>query len=427
MYEIIPVQKKLHTSIAVPGSKSITNRIFLIAALSDGVVTIRNALVSDDTQRMTEALIELGIQIEKKDETTFIIHGRNGTFDEGDKEIYLENAGTATRFLTTAMTLRNGTTRITGNKRMQERPIQDLIDGLTQLGVDIKSEKENQCPPITITSPGKLPGGTITIKGNKSSQYFSSVLISSPYGEDKIFLVVDGELVSKPYIDITINCMKDFGVEVINNNYESFEVSPQRYKHQNYSIEGDASSASYYFALAALTQSTITVNNVSYTSHQGDIHFVDVLEKMGCKVIKDNQGYITITGPETLKALPEIDMESMPDVAMTLAIVAACAEGTTKITGLQTLKIKETDRIEALRIELQKIGITVEATNDSLTIHGGKMHGAEIDTYDDHRMAMCFAILGCKVPGIKIKDPMCVTKTYPHFWEDLKKIGIEIT
>lgn len=425
MNEIIPVSAPLTASIAVPGSKSITNRVLLIAALAEGTSTIRDTLISDDTHYMLEALKGLGIEIEQPDEHTFIVHGTGGKFAGGNKKLTLGNAGTAVRFLTSAMTLREGVTEITGNSAMQKRPIEMLVSGLRQVGAKIKTVRANDCPPVQVESHGHFPGGELAMRGRESSQYFSSIFITSPLGDKETTVYVSGELTSKPYIDVTLQCQKDFGVEVENDNYKVFKIKPQKYTAREYDVEGDASAASYYFAIAALTGSEVTVSNVPYTSAQGDIHFVDVLEKMGCEVVKDSNN-ITVKGPQKLIAPGEIDMNSMPDVAMTLAVVAACAEGETLITGIHNLRIKETDRIAALAKEIQKTGIQVDEGLDTLKIWGGTPTGGEIDTYDDHRMAMCFAVLGTKVPGLKIKNPECVSKTYPHFWEDLKKIGIQV-
>jgi len=418
MIEIIPLKNPLNFKISVPGSKSITNRIFLIAALADGKSTIKNALISDDTKYMIKALQKLGIKIEKKN-NNYIIYGQNGIFKNGDFELYLGNAGTATRFLTSAMVIRQGKTIITGNKRMTERPIQDLINGLKQLKIKINSILKTGCPPLKIEGQGSFPAGIVNMSGKKSSQYFSSILLTSPLAKAPITINVTSDLVSKPYLDITIQNMAHFGVTVINDNYQKFKIIPQKYHAQDYNIEGDASAASYFFALAAVTGSTIQILNIPYTSIQGDIKFVNIMKKMGCKIEINQNKLITITGPKILKNLDEINLESMPDAAMTVAICAALALGKSKITGLSTLKIKETDRLIALETELKKIGVPCQAGPDYLEIEGGhNLHGAEIETYNDHRMAMCFAVLGSVIAGIKILNPDCVNKTYPEFWKE---------
>lgn len=412
--------KILPISIKIPGSKSYTNRAFLIAALAKGKSTIKNPLLSDDTKYMIAALKKLGIKITKKD-GNYKIYGNQGGFSHKKRQItlYLGNAGTAVRFLTAAATLADFPIRITGNKRMQERPIQDLVNGLRKLGAEVNCKKG--CPPVTIKS--KLRGGTCKIKGNKSSQYFSALLMIAPYASKNVTIKVIGNLTSKPYINQTIETMKNFGVNVRNKNYKEFKIKAnQTYKSCTYEIEPDASSATYFGAIAALTQSEITIENLNPKSTQADIGFFDVLKKIGCKIEK-NKG-ITVKGPKKLKPLGKINLSNMPDGAMTVAILCAFAKGKSHLTDLQNLRIKETDRLKALTTELKKIGCQVKETKDGLIINGNpdKLHGAIIETYNDHRIAMCFATAGTKIPGIKIKNPKCVNKTYPGFFKDLRKM-----
>ncbi|OGJ52137.1 3-phosphoshikimate 1-carboxyvinyltransferase [Candidatus Peregrinibacteria bacterium RIFOXYB2_FULL_32_7] len=462
----------IKASLKVPGSKSYTNRAFIISALAKGKSIIKDALISDDTKYMAEALKQIGVEI-KQNKNNFEIKGTNGLKtikgkDTLTKHLYLGNAGTATRFLTAAMCLSKDSDKIIdGSERMHLRPISDLVEGLRQLGAKIdyiqqitNKSKNSQftihqpdnkqiltiglagnsqfsnCPPLLIHQTG-LKGGTCKIPGDKSSQYFSAIMISAPYAENPVTIEVIGDLVSKPYLDITIEIMKNFGVNVINKNYKKFIIPiEQKYYSREYKIEADASSASYFFGIAAATGSEITVENAKYDSLQGDIKFIDVIEKMGCRrdtlpsFAKATAGKqcvstgIQITGPKSLNPLGHINLCDLPDAAMTVAILCSLAKGKSILTGLSNLRIKETDRLKALATELQKIGCEVKELDDGLEINGNptKLHGATIETYDDHRIAMCFAVLGTKIPGIIIKNPDCVNKTYPEFWKDLKRI-----
>lgn len=436
------LNKKINIQISVPGSKSITNRAFLLSALCNNKVFIHGALESDDTKYMKKALQDLGVKISNKN-NIFEIHGTGGNFIKGVKTLFLGNAGTAVRFLTATMLLRKDKTIIDGVERMRNRPIKDLIDSLRELGAKIESK--TGCPPISIEGAENYKE-SVTMKGNNSSQYFSALMQIAPLLKNGLNIAIDGELVSKPYIDITIHIMKQFGAEVVSTP-RVISIKPQKYQAKEFFVEGDASSASYWFALAAVTRSTVTVKNLSYTSCQGDVHFVDVLEKMGCKVAKgltlnakEKQQFfhlkkentskvkpygITVTGPKKLKALGKINMNAMPDVAMTLAVVATFAEGETIIVDVANMRIKETDRIKALVTEMKKMGIKCEELPDGLIIHGSSdinlRHGAEIETYDDHRMAMCFSVLGAVIPNTVILNPNCVSKTYPNFFKEWDK------
>lgn len=401
--EVIPLKQKLDLSLSLPGSKSITNRAFLCAALASGKSRIYRALKSDDAEVMLRALKMFGVGVREVKDYIEIV-GNGGRFKPGRITADLHNAGTATRFLTAVSVLRTGETIITGNKRMQERPIADLVDGLKQLGAGISYHNTEGCPPLTISGLKRLESIVVKMKGDKSSQYFSALLMLGPMLGKPLKIEVIGDLVSKPYIDTTIAVMKSFGVRVKNNGYKSFEVKPQKYKNADYLVEGDASSATYFSALQFLHGGKLKFENLNLKkSIQGDVNFPEALLKlkMGSK--------------------RTIDMGAMPDAAMTLAVCAAFAKGTTKITGLSTLRIKETDRLAALKNELTKVGVKVRTTKDSITIGKGKFKSASIATYNDHRMAMCFAVLGTKVPGIVIEDPGCTEKTYPGFWEDLEK------
>ncbi|MCK5477268.1 MAG: 3-phosphoshikimate 1-carboxyvinyltransferase, partial [Candidatus Aenigmarchaeota archaeon] len=307
--------------------------------------------------------------------------------------------------------------------RMNERPIQDLLVALKPLGVNAKSIKNNGCPPLLIEGGG-INGGVTNMKGDKSSQYFTSILLSAPYAKKDVVINTIGELTSKPYIDMTIDTMREFGIDVENKNYSQFIVKAGKgYSARDYVVEGDFSGVSYLFAAAAITGSRIKVTRINPNSAQGDKDFVNALEKMGC-LKKQGNDWIEITGRK-LNAIPLIDMNHMPDVAMSLAIVAAFAKGKTKIINVSNLRIKESDRIKATVTELKKTGINAEELPDGMIIEGGKPYGAVIDTYDDHRIAMCFGIMGLKTKGMIIKKEGCVSKTYPSFFEVLKYMAGE--
>lgn len=429
-YSVQTITNPIDLTLAVPGSKSITNRAFLIAMLAEGTSHLKGCLESDDTQRMFEALQKLGITIEKNG-NKFTIEGIGGVFEKKeDLELCLGNAGTAVRFLTAAMALRAGKTVITGNERMQERPILDLIDGLKQAGVEIKSKNNNGCPPLEIQG-NTFKGGKISMPGDISSQYFSALLLTAPYAKSIVNLEVKNTLCSKPYIDITLDLMNKFGIQSTNNNYESFGIPLNNYQAQDYVIEGDASSASYFIALVALHGGRVKITNLPYSSKQGDVHFIDVVSQMidGDFEIKTTPESLEfIVSPEAkLKGLGKIDMNKMPDVAMTLAMIAPFAEGETIITNVPNMRVKETDRIFAIVKELNKIGIKAKELKDGIYIPSmestdwNNLNSTEIETYDDHRIAMCFGVLGTKIPKIRILDPECTSKTYPNFWEDLEK------
>jgi len=415
--EIIPVEN-FNTTVKVPGSKSYTMRAFLISALGEGKSVLKNLLLSDDTKYMAEGLRAFGINIIQV-ENTFTVYGTGGKLTLPAGEIYPGNSGAATRFLTGFASLCPGRTIITGDQRMKERPLEELLKGLEQLKVKVNSS--TGCPPVEIEG-GTLSGGTCRMKGHISSQFFSSLILIAPYAKNDITIEVEGELTSKSYIDITLDIMKYFGVKVENRNYKEFFIkSGQPYKAAEYTIESDASSSSYFLGGAAITKGRIIVKNVNPGSVQGDIHFVDVLEKMGCKVIR-RENEMELTGNE-LKGI-EIDMNKMPDTVQTLAVVACFAKGETVIKNISNLRIKETDRIKAITTELKKTGTEVTELKDGLIIKPGVLKGAEIETYNDHRMAMSFALMGLKVPGIKIKNPDCVSKSFPEFWNILKGTGV---
>ena len=318
------------------------------------------------------------------------------------------------RFLTTFSALVPGKTRLDGDERMRQRPLADLLHCLTQMGVKAVSANGNGCPPIDIAG-GEVPGGEVQLAGDKSSQYLTSILLSAPYFKNDTCIHIQGDLTSKSYADITLDIMKTFGVSVINESYQRFKVKAgDRYNAQTYQVESDWSSASYFLAAAAVTGGEVTLTDINPHSVQGDAQFTSVLEKMGCRIEKKSNT-LQIKG-NPLKGIT-INMNNMPDAVQTLAVTALFAEGETVIQGIGNLRIKETDRILALANELTRLGAEVEAGEDYLVIRPGDYRGAEIETYDDHRMAMSFAVAGLKIPGIRIKNPTCVEKSFPDFFQ----------
>jgi len=417
MIEIRPATK-IKAEIAVPGSKSITQRALIAAALADGVSNLTGPLESEDTRYTAAALEQMGVMVEKgRDKWT--VNGNGGLIATPDKEIFLGNNGTATRFLTSVAALGAGTFRINGDARMAERPILPLIQALQGWEVDIASINNNGCPPLLIKANG-LSGGKTTLPAGKSSQYLSSLLLVGPYARKEAELDVEGEILSLPYVFMTLAVMEAFGIRVeANEALNSFRIPRGIYRAMNYAVEGDASNASYFYAAAAVTGGEVTVPNVPVPSLQGDAAFVALLARMGCQVNKTGEG-LTVSGPEELKGIT-IDMGDMPDVVPTLAVVASRAKGRTTIKNIAHLRIKECDRLHVMAVELAKMGARVQELEDSLIIEGkdpdAPMHGAAINTYNDHRIAMSFAVAGLAVPGVKILGEECVAKSFPDFWE----------
>ena len=412
MIEIKPVQN-LQTTVTVPGSKSYTNRALLIAGLADGECRLEKPLVSDDTKYMIRALKAFGIPVQKEKEA-FLISGKGGKLSAPSEDIFIGNAGTTMRFLTTFSALAPGKTRLDGDERMRERPLADLLDCLTQMGVKAVSANGNGCPPIDIEG-GEVPGGEVQLAGDKSSQYLTSILLSAPYFKNDTCIHIQGDLTSKSYADITLDIMKTFGVHVDNESYQRFKVKAgDRYKAQTYRVESDWSSASYFLAAAAVTGGEMTLTDINPHSVQGDAQFTSVLEKMGCRLEKRSHSLHFKGNP--LRGIT-INMNNMPDAVQTLAVIALFAKGETVIQGISNLRIKETDRISALANELSRLGAKVETGEDFLIIRPGDYKGAEIETYNDHRMAMSFAVAGLKIPGIRIKNPTCVEKSFPDFFQ----------
>jgi 3-phosphoshikimate 1-carboxyvinyltransferase len=424
--EITPAPGPVCGSIRPPGSRSITNRALIVAALAEGTSHIEEVGFSDDTGVCAEALRALGLRITLNEaRRTMRIEGCGGQVPEGPKEINTGDSGTATRFMTALVAAGCGRYRVDGSARMRERPIQDLLDGLKALGVEAESEWGTGCPPVRLDTPG-LAGGKVLVTGAVSSQYLSGLLMAAPAASAPVTIEVAGELVSKPYVDMTLAVMRDFGVEVRRDGYARFEVpAPAAYRARRYAVEPDASSASYFLAAAAATGGQVTVEGLTRNSTQGDAHFPDVLRAMGCAVSWSERG-VTVAAPQPpahLKGV-RVDLNSMPDMVLTLAPLAVFARGRTAIRNVANLRVKESDRLQALATELARLGAKVEQHPDGLTIYPPEaIQAAELATYNDHRMAMGMAIIGLRAPGIRIAGAECVSKTYPGYFEDLARLA----
>ncbi len=417
MIEIIPRPLTANT-VQVPGSKSYTHRVCMAAALSDGPCRIYGALDSEDIRLTLSALESMGTAV-GRNAGELLISGKNGKFDPCTPPIYLGNSGTSMRLLTGLAALGSGDYILTGSERMQERPINDLLAALTELGVSAVSMNNTGCPPVRVTG-GTITGTHTRIDCRTSSQYLSSLLLMAPCTPGGLHIDVTGGPVSKPYIDMTLDIMERFGITFTRLGYTQFHVpGSQAYDSGEYRVEPDASQAGYFWAAAAVTGSRVKVRGVSRASRQGDIRFVEVLESMGCSVEDDDDGITVTGGPLTAVT---VDMADMPDLVPTLAVTAAFARGTTKIENVAHLRAKESDRLEAVKNELVKMGIHAQTTASGITVTGGPVRGARIKTYDDHRIAMSFSIAGLVTPGVRITDEHCVAKSFPEFFNVLGKL-----
>ncbi len=408
-----PVQS---TDVLLPGSKSYTHRYLIAASLSNGWCRIENCLESDDTRYTLEALIKMGTAVEKKPDSIHV-KGVGGCYKAVDSPIDLGNSGTSMRLLAGVCALGQGDYVLTGTERMKQRPIHHLLEALNHIGIDAVSINGNGCPPIRIK--GRKPvGGEVFIDCSVSSQYLSALLLMAPLTETGLHIRVARGPVSKPYIDMTVDVLNRFGIKLERLAFEDFRIpGGQRYQPGQYTVEPDASQAGYFWAAAAITGSSITVKGLTRQSLQGDVHFADVLEQMGCRVAASPEG-ITVTGPKPADLTPvSLSMVDMPDLVPTLAVAAAFAKGETVIRDVAHLRAKESDRLAAVRTELAKMGVSARIRDDALVISGGSPHGAEIETYNDHRMAMSFAVAGLRIPGITIENEACVAKSFPRFWE----------
>jgi 3-phosphoshikimate 1-carboxyvinyltransferase len=425
--EIRPFVGKLSATVNVPGSKSVTNRALILSALMarHGPRILTGALRSEDTEVMLACLARLGFEFVPFWNIHQIGVGRNksrSVIPAANADLFVANSGTTMRFLTAMVSLGTGRYRLDGVPRMRERPIQDLLDTLAgPLGVPAKSEQNNGCPPIEIEGTGRWSAGMIRVRSSVSSQFLSGLLLAAPFAGVEVDIRPDGDLVSEPYVEMTVRMLQSWMCDVT-RTADGYHVRPIKSNiggPHRYTIEPDASAASYFWAAAAILGGRVTVSGLTEHSLQGDVRFVDLLQQMGCRVERCEAG-ITVHGG-ALRGI-DVDMNAISDTVMTLAAVACFAEGPTRIRNVAHVRRKETDRITALATELRRLGAGVEEFPDGLTITPRPLHGAEVETYNDHRMAMSLALIGLKVPGVVIKNPGCAAKTYPGFWDDLNRL-----
>jgi len=423
----IAPRRAVDAVVEVPGSKSLTNRALLAAALANGESHLEGALDSDDTVAMRAALGAMGVAIEAFG-SDWRVRGTGGRLAAPERALHVGNAGTAMRFLTAAATLASGPTVLDGTARMRERPIGDLVDALRSLGAAVSYEAASGFPPVRAAGGG-LPGGDAEIDARRSSQFVSAVLLAAPYAaRDVVLRARDGAIVSRPYIDLTLDLMQAFGAEAHWRTpqgdapaSELFVRAGRTYQARRYAIEPDASSAVYPLCAAAIAGGRARVGGIPPGSKQSDLRIVELLERMGCSVVRGD-AFVEVEGPKGgLRALGRVDMNDLPDAALAYAVVALFADGPTTIENVANLRIKETDRLLALETELRRLGARATASEDSLEIRPGPLHGAEIETYDDHRMAMSFALAGLRVPGVAIRDPGCVAKTWPDYFQSFAR------
>lgn len=418
----------IHANVIPPGSKSITNRALVLAAVAEGESVLKGVLDSEDTQVMMGSLSRLGVSWRHDPASaTLWVTGCCGNRRKLEPvELFCANSGTTLRFLTAMCSTWTGTFRLDGVDRMRHRPIGDLLHGLRQLGVEIYSELENDCPPVVVQAKG-LRGGVARVPGNISSQFLSGMLMAAVHAHQPTRLEVTGSLVSRPYIDMTLAVMRSFGGKVDLEAGDRYEIpANQRYRSCEYTIEPDASAASYFFAAAAVAGGEVTVGNLSGDSLQGDIHFCDCLAKMGCEVEYRERATVVRRTPEKPLRGVDVDMHAISDTAQTLSVIALFADSPTTIRNVANMRVKETDRIHAVVTELRKFGANVEEYSDGLKIYPLEQwptNGVRVETWNDHRMAMSFAVAGLKIPGVEILNPECTAKTYPRFFEDWEKIG----
>lgn len=428
--DLTPISQPFNVAFSPPGSKSLTNRALVLAALGEGVSTLSNVLFADDTQVMLDGLGKLGFTIEVNEAgNTAQVTGAGGKIPRATADLFCGNSGTTLRFLTALCCLGHGTYILDGVERMRERPIAQLQAMLRNLGARIYTDYNEGYPPVRLMPRG-LPGGIVKFSGAQSSQYLSAVLMVAPYAKHEVRIDLEGKQTSWPYVKMTMQLMDEFGVTVElervpdTGEPKAIIVPRQRYRATHYAIEPDASNATYFLAAAAISPgSRVTIQGLGRRSLQGDVGFADVLHRMGAGLVF-GQDFISITGTDLLQGI-DIDLSDMPDTAQTLGVVALFADGPTTLRGLHTLRVKETDRVTALATELQKLGAEVEIDGDDVTITPPeRFKPARIDTYNDHRMAMSFAVAGTRVSGVRIHHVECVNKTYPSFWRDLARLAV---
>ena len=423
----IRVTGPIQGRITAPPSKSLTQRALVSAALANGRSVVRNPLLSDDSRHLIAALNAVGIEARASGPrgggtaATVEIVGRGGAIPAEGARLSVGNAGTTMRFLTAMLALGRGSYEIDGNDRMRQRPIEDLLVALRALGATAESIPNNGCPPVRAGGSG-IPGGAVRLAGSKSSQYLSAILMAAPAADNPVEVTIEGDLVSRPYVDLTLDMMAHFGVGVERDpaGYRFTVPGGQKYLARTVTIEGDYSSASYFFAAAAVTGGRVEVAGLSPESAQGDARLIDLLEQMGCAVERGDD-FVAVEGPRELVSI-DADLGAMPDVAPTLAVVAMFARGTTRIRGVPHLRFKESDRIAAVVAEIERLGGSARAEPDGLTVEPRPLRGARVESYGDHRMAMAFAVAGLRLPGVVITDPGCVSKSFPAYWDILNSL-----
>ncbi len=402
--------------VKLPGSKSISNRVLLLAALAEGTTRITNLLDSDDTRYMLDALVALDVSVSRNGDIAEVV-GKGGPLVTKDieRELYLGMAGTAYRPLTAALCLGRGTFSLMGSERMTERPIADLVDGLRPLGARIEYIGRDGFPPLRVYGTG-LRGGNVRMRGNVSSQFLTSLMMAAPLADAPVTVTIEGEQVSKPYLDITLNLMQRFGVRASHDEYRRFDIPTGRYRSPgSILVEGDASSATYFLAAAAIRGGPVRVQGIGRDSAQGDIAFIDVLRAMGAKVHVDDD-FVEVSAAR-LRGV-NLDLNAIPDAAMTVAVLALFADGTTRIRNIENWRVKETDRLAAMATELRKLGAHVTEGPDSIEVTPPKrFESAQIETYGDHRIAMCFSLAALGGVPVTILDPDCVAKTFPDYFD----------
>jgi 3-phosphoshikimate 1-carboxyvinyltransferase len=413
----------LDATVRVPGSRSLTNRALLAAALADGESELSGCLESDDTEAMRDCLGALGVRVEVAGDL-FHVAGAGGRLAAPTRTLDVRYSGTTARFVTAAATLAAGPSRIDGEPRMRERPIDDLVHALVELGAVITIEGRDGCPPLRVAGGG-LPGGSAVIDASRSSQYVSGVLLAAPCAERDVTLrIKDGILVSRPYVEMTLAVMRAFGAEAGWRGDDVLHVTARPYRATRYAVEPDASSAAYPLAAAAIAGGRVRVEGLSADSVQADVRFLDALEAMGCTVVRGPDA-CEVRGPDGPLRAVDLDANDFPDASMALAVVALFADGPSRIRNVGNLRIKETDRLSALETELRRLGAGARAGRDELVVEPAPeaYRGAAVETYDDHRMAMALALAGLRIPGVEIRDPDCVRKTWPDYFDALERLS----
>jgi 3-phosphoshikimate 1-carboxyvinyltransferase len=414
-HPVTPARGPLDATVSVPGSKSLTNRALVCAALADGRSTIDGALVADDTEAMRTALAALGAGIARDPSSgRLLVTGTGGRLRPGPLALDMRLSGTTSRFLLPVVALGEGEYRIDGAPPLRGRPMGPVLDGIRTLGAEVRDEGEPGCLPVTVVARGGLDGGEVAVAGDSSSQFLSGLLLAAPYARGGVRLRLTTTLVSRPYVELTRAVMTAFGVDV----GPELDVPPGRYRGTPYLVEPDASTASYFLAAAALVGGRVTVKGLGEGTRQGDARLADLLAAMGAHVERTATS-TTVAGTGRLRGLGTVDLSDMPDMAQTVAVLAPFADDPTEVTGVGFIRGHETDRIAAVVTELGRLGVEARATGDGFVVQPGSPRPARIATYDDHRMAMSFALVGLRVPGVEIDDPGCVAKTFPGFWDAL--------